>query len=383
MRGYKKELETGVYEIIPITPIHIGSGTEILPYNYVIKNDIFYKIELSELFEKLNDNERDRFQKELLEGMVSFRSYINSIYKEEYGYIYKANVDEELLELYNSKLRGAKSANEENQLIVKEFIEGVQGKYIPGSAIKGAIRTAFLSEANKNIAYTLGRNKRTRTAPFCLMTDDEVPIKALNKAKSIEAGILEIKKLEPKIDPFKNLIVGDSSADTDLIEVIPVERVTRNQKQAMQVGNIEATKSILTSKEERGLRFRLSIRNFSTGMLKNSKLGESIVEEIDIYQDELFDRLRARAKKLIEDEKEFFKEAKSKMGESYCKEIEKIIANLNENETVIKLGFGSGFNAMTFNLVNKRFNKKGNTPMTKVVYNDCPMGWALIRKIEG
>ena len=31
-------------KLIPLSPIHIGSGNEIEPYDYVIKDSVFYRI---------------------------------------------------------------------------------------------------------------------------------------------------------------------------------------------------------------------------------------------------------------------------------------------------------------------------------------------------
>ena len=40
-------------KLIPLTPIHIGSGNEIEPYDYVIKDSVFYRINSMDIFEKL------------------------------------------------------------------------------------------------------------------------------------------------------------------------------------------------------------------------------------------------------------------------------------------------------------------------------------------
>ncbi len=385
MRKIRRQFETAMYEFIPITPIHIGSGNEMYPDSYVVKDKKFYKIGMTEIFDKLSEKKREQFERVIQKGMVDFRTFLNEIYEENLGYIYKVEVDGEFSDLYNKKLKGTESQNEENQLIVKEFIESYAGKYIPGSSIKGAIRTAFLSEFGKEIiSYRLGR-KNSRTAPFVSLEENGREMgkrEADKKSKKLEAKILGLKELEPKIDPFKNLLISDTTPLKDMLKVIKVERFSKKGKRSVS-NVIEATESLLTSDKEISLKFRLSVKNFSSGVFKEIKeLDEKIDEELDIDEDILFERLRERAKRIIENELKFFREAKNKDGENYCKEIEKMISKLEDDEAMIKIGYGSGFNAMTFNLENKKYNEKRNNPVTKLVYKGCPLGWALIRKIR-
>ncbi|MGL5426934.1 MAG: hypothetical protein ACRDAS_03380, partial [Cetobacterium sp.] len=81
--------ESSMYDFIPLTPIHIGSGHELLPYNYILKDEIYYKIDISEIYENLSEENQFKFNEEIQKGMVSFRAYLNEMYDEKYGFIYK------------------------------------------------------------------------------------------------------------------------------------------------------------------------------------------------------------------------------------------------------------------------------------------------------
>ncbi len=382
------DLDSSLYELIPITPIHIGSGNELLPYNYIIKNGIYYKIDITEIYESLPEKEKETFEREIGKGIINFRSYLNRVYNENLGYIYKGEVEEKFNEVYSRKLNGAARVNEENQLIIKEFIENFKGKYIPGSSIKGAIRTAFLSEEGDNINYKLGRKKDSKTAPFVLLDDSgKFPItnkrEVANKAKEIEAGILNIRELNPKADPFKNISVGDTSVVEDAVKVFSIERVSKNpEKNSMPMGTIEGVKSLLSCGKEISFTFRMSFKNYREGTFKGRV--RDIIEETNIFQEDLFNYLNAKARKLLDDELVFFKENRNKESEKVCKEIEKILDKImeesSEDEALIRIGQGAGFNSSTFNLYNKGRNIKINDPKTKVVTDIYPMGWALIRK---
>jgi len=381
------DLDSSLYELIPITPIHIGSGNELLPYNYVIKNGVYYKIDITEIYESLPEKEKETFEREIGKGIINFRSYLNKVYNEKLGYIYKGEVEESFSEVYSRKLNGAVRINEENQLIIKEFIENFKGKYIPGSSIKGAIRTAFLSEESDNINYKLGR-KNGGTAPFVLLDDSgKFPItnkrQVADKAKEIEAKILKIRRLDPKADPFKNISVGDTSVVEDAVKVFSMERVSKNpEKNSMPMGNIEGVKSLLSCGKEISFTFRMSFKNYREGTFKWKV--RDIIEETNIFQEDLFGYLNSKARKILDDELVFFKESKNKESEKICKEIEKILDKIveesPEDEALIRIGQGAGFNSSTFNLYNKGRNIKINDPKTKVVTDIYPMGWALIRK---
>lgn len=52
----------------------------------------------------------------------------------------------------------------------------------------------------------------------------------------------------------------------------------------------------------------------------------------------------------------------------------------SEDEALIRIGQGAGFNSSTFNLYNKGRNIKINNPKTKVGTDIYPIGWELIRK---
>ena len=48
----RKERKIYNCTLTPLTPIQVGNGNQIYPYNYVIKNGFYYRIELSEIIDK-------------------------------------------------------------------------------------------------------------------------------------------------------------------------------------------------------------------------------------------------------------------------------------------------------------------------------------------
>lgn len=374
--------------LTPLTPIQIGDGNEIYTYDYVIKDGIYYRIEISELFEKLPEKERDTLIKMLENNnIIKTRKFIKDNYKPEYGYLYKCQVSTEVRDNYERKIDGIGNKNEENQLIIKEFIGNHRGKYIPGSTLKGAIRTAFLSEEfdkNKH-SYRLER-KDKGTAAFYMKNQygKEARSKDLKyESDKREADILNMDKLEPKMDPFKYLHITDTEVKSNLIKIEELTRVPLKVKKAdMPMGKYEVTKSLFDKNDIEELNFKIIIQEnqVSTELLnklykKESRRDMDIIRETtDFYIEDIFERLNNKAKKMIEEEKIFFGKVHHKRALNSYVELEKQLNNLKENEALIRVGTGAGFNSTTFNL----FNKKREQIFTKVLIGSLPAGWAVI-----
>lgn len=388
----KRDTYTYNCNLTPLTPIQIGKGNQIYPYDYVIKDGYYYRIEVSEILSKMPEDKVKMFTK-LLENndIIKIRSFISNNYEEKYGYEYKCEVTPEVQKKYFDKIGGAIKSNENNQLIVEEFVGSFKGKYIPGSTIKGAIRGAFLfAEFNKNIhGYKIRREDKTRsgkpnkTAPFRFVDEyNRLQEKPKKDSDKIEASILGLTKLEPKFDPFKYFSVTDTEVTNDLVKIASIKRVSeKDNTPDMTMGDYEVSKSILGDKgKTTELKFDISIRNnqipddileqISTE--KNSD--RSIVKEtIGLYLDIIFQNLNDKARLMIQSDKEFFEKANNRNGIIACDKLNEYLENLKENEALIRMGRGAGFNSTTFNLANSK-----EKVFTRVLIGDYPAGWAII-----
>jgi len=125
------------YKIITISPIHIGNGNEISPMEYVI-DEKFYRIDMDDLFKDRNfdvngfieDTKLETFYLGYRYGSIAKKHNLYSldISKDASSYIRRNN--------YNTRIR--------------EFIKTGGKPYVPGSSIKGAIRTAIMWYSLKN-----------------------------------------------------------------------------------------------------------------------------------------------------------------------------------------------------------------------------------------
>ena len=377
--------ERKIYDctLTPLTPIQVGNGNQIYPYNYVIKNGFYYRIELSEIIDKFPSKIKEEFIR-LLENnnMIKIRSFIFENYKEEYGYLYKAKIDKNVEDFYLKKIKGVELKNEENQLIIEEFIGNHMGKFIPGSTIKGALRNGFLFEEFKKdgYSYTLDREIEDRrgrkipTAPFVLKNIDKKYEKTESDKR--EAKILGLDKLEPKIDPFKNLIVTDTEICDNLIKIKKIERVSIKEKKGnMSMNNFEITKSLYSDNEENNLSFKIIINEYdiSEELLNTLLKGNIVTNKKNIYLENIFKHLNLKAKAILKEDIKFFDKAGEINLTKISKKLLEQLENLKENEAIIRFGRGAGFNSTTLNLANN-----SDMVYTRVISDGCPIGWALI-----
>ena len=379
----RKERKIYNCTLTPLTPIQVGNGNQIYPYNYVIKNGFYYRIELSEIIDKFPSKIKEEFIR-LLENnnMIKIRSFIFENYKEEYGYLYKAKIDKNVEDFYLKKIKGVELKNEENQLIIEEFIGNHVGKFIPGSTIKGALRNGFLFEEFKKdgYSYTLDREIEDRrgrkipTAPFVLKNIDKKYEKTESDKR--EAKILGLDKLEPKIDPFKNLIVTDTEICDNLIKIKKIERVSIKEKKGnMSMNNFEITKSLYSDNEENNLSFKIIINEYdiSEELLNTLLKGNIVTNKKNIYLENIFKHLNLKAKAILKEDIKFFDKAGEINLTKISKKLLEQLENLKENEALIRFGRGAGFNSTTLNLANN-----SDMVYTRVISDGCPIGWALI-----
>lgn len=128
-----------------LTPVHIGDGTELEPLEYVIK-DRFYKVNMEEWLSTLSDKKTEEFKK--LTGkdyaqkttLVALRTFVRNIIDIGKYTEWTVNVSNEAKKKYEEKFD-----EPENQLSMSPFIRTGSKPFLPGSSIKGALRTAYLN----------------------------------------------------------------------------------------------------------------------------------------------------------------------------------------------------------------------------------------------
>lgn len=213
------------FTLSTLSPVHIGNGEELVPGFYLISEGWLYQFNEMQLIEALSpamsselnalllnitqgsllDLQRffDRHQQQLIPFAVSAFKVLPGV-EEQYR---------KRLEVTGAKRNGAIN----RQTILQLAHNPVSGNaYIPGSSIKGAIRTAILQTLEPNLLSRAVQRGR----------------KGL---ELLETRLLEFKNATD--DPFKRLRVSDASNETQLPASISIMKAVNISKDASKAVN--------------------------------------------------------------------------------------------------------------------------------------------------
>jgi CRISPR-associated protein Csm5 len=182
------------YELEVISPVHIGSGSTISPIEYVVE-DNFYRVNMDGLFED-DGFDTDGFIEDAKAGAFYLGRFASELAKEHVRYAL------DISQSARTKLHeliGSRSSEVREHIKTNDFV------YIPGSSIKGAIRTAILWWVLKNDPDKFNRAKRH--LENLIRSRDRVDKKRV--ADRIEK---EVFGGDPTHDLLKALQVSDTNA---------------------------------------------------------------------------------------------------------------------------------------------------------------------------
>lgn len=200
--------------VTPLTPIHIGCGTDFEPTNYVIRdNNILYSFDPENA--DLNDREKRRLEQlgekcDLLSIQRFFRDHAESFA------IAAKNILPVTLDIardYSKKIgtpvkfEGEKNNGVINNLYIQRtnYHPYTGNPYLPGSSVKGAIRTAILDQLNdppiriENL-YRQEHDKTSRLEEKLLDMDSR------NYAQSA-FRLLKISDMQPSGEPERLVVM--------------------------------------------------------------------------------------------------------------------------------------------------------------------------------
>jgi CRISPR-associated protein Csm5 len=196
-------------KLTPLTAVHIGTGQELTPYTYTLvsegRNGFSLGVFSPEtLLADLADDERRKFFSLCdEENTVALREFFTKKVQEKpESLLYRLPASSSFVESYKQHIRSP-----ENQLIVQEmYRNGGSGKpVIPGSSIKGSIRTAMLQA----------------------VADEKHPPEP-NNPRFFESDVLGYKK-NVKEDPFRALRMGDCDIKGSKSEAVSEASIYSNK----------------------------------------------------------------------------------------------------------------------------------------------------------
>lgn len=324
------------YRLKTLSPVHIHSGESIKSINYMVKDnevlifnedDVIKSVKQQEL---LND--------ELLRGFAT-----SSTRRKEYNktldyYINKGIIEQSIVN--KCKVKGRNNVEDLSGQEINRAMLNLQGPYVPGSTIKGVVRTAILYDylLDKGIGYIKkaikflysGYGRKFTIDDYILYDGDTGRInKDIYKDPFKFLSIKDVNMLEKEMEYYEEFIFN-------VTNFIP--------------GNVIETIKIGNYSEE-----------FDFSVVPQEKLFPMYNEEIIAYfkEEELLRVLYQYSKDIIDDEIEYFKKNKFPLFNS-----KEVIESLQEIKTinskespVLRLGKGKGYKSNTVALAIKKLDK--------------------------
>ncbi len=330
-------------QIETLTPIFIGteSSEALSPYSdYVWENCRFNYIDHKKLEQFLTPQAVQLWVDQIKEGIANTKS----------TYTISTFLNQQNIPLEKIKKRSlALEINPGNKKISR-FIHTAGRPYIPGSSVKGAIRTALLfkyleqeSDGNRLLNNMISQISKVKN----LEKQRQQNFKEIKQEKRKLSG----KFLEQNIlgnameNPFKNLHIGDSAIiETEQIAIIPVARFhlrkesqdTPLWREALKAETKAEIRVKFGAGKNRAHQFWQCLKNWHemSGHL-NYFSHKSIEREMSSLSTDFFKDIRYQYDKLL-----------------------KQINNLKQDEAIIRIGAGKTFFDNTIDLLLERFPDK-------------------------
>lgn len=365
-------------KIKTITPLHVGNGAEYgSPEFYLAsanKRKVLARADLNKLFMILPDDLKDEFIIELEEPQFNLQSFLKEVmFQLPQGSLGKVRLYFSYLE---TKLPDT----------VTEHIKTSNQAYIPGTSIKGSIKTALLYDMVKsgdmNGIEHLFRNRR----------DGKLEINIRKSQNFVDDFFSSDHEKKPNTSIMRFIQVTDTT---------PVEKMTIYSVNSVKAidrgwnwyrGSIDAGKTCIESIDKnQELEFDLNL-NQTDKIVKKLNLKD---KEEYMSLDRILNCIYKFSRDLIENEIEFAQ----KYGMKF---LEKFYSDLSSKNTtdgpVMNIGMGTGFLAKTIGLkireydpylYNKvRQSTRGKSypnefPKTRKVIQDelVPPGWVKVEKV--
>lgn len=322
------------YVLKVLTPIHIHSGEVLRTINYMVKDHKVLIFDEMDVIQSVKENEI--LNDELL------RNFTASNKRTEYNktldyYIDRGIVDRSIVGKHRIEV-----TNRVGDLTGQEIYRtmmNIQGSYIPGSTLKGVVRTAILYDylLNRGIDY-IKEAVNFLNGKWRLTIDDYIIY-----------GVADNGRLYTNIhkDPFKFLGIKDINMIENELEIY--------EETIYNIGNFIPGNVIETIGEgDYSEEFEFEIR-------LNKHLAKRYNEDIISYfnEKELLRVLYQYSKDIIDDELEYYSSQKHPLfnTKEIVGKLEEIRTKNSINSPVLRIGKGKGYKSNTVALAIKKLDR--------------------------
>jgi CRISPR-associated protein Csm5 len=236
-------------ELITFSPLHIGDGGELIPFEYIEEDNKVKIYPFDYFIDKLFETYKE--PKDLLPKLIELKETAKNGLKENLkDYFNKAKISIFPKYEITTKVDILAGSN------IKTFIKNLEGPYIPGSEIKGALRTVFLygilkedSQIKSQFINQLEKIK-LEIEKLVNIYDKEEKRKKKEKVlediskliENLEIQIFRANQKDAQYDLFKAVIISDSSSISyndlyiDAIRVLNSSRDLRSYSEILKGG---------------------------------------------------------------------------------------------------------------------------------------------------
>ena len=316
------------YQLETITPVHIGSGEVLNQIDGYYANGKWYRIDLNRV---------------LMHPSVDINALTSEMSQRGFrwgDHLSRRNMDPAELSAYS--LACLQSPEE---IEIREAIKTVDNRpYIPGSTLKGAIRTMLLKEM--------------------LTESNDIYEESLNQLENLidrgprgnprrEQPARQIENLafgrDPNRDLFRALQVSDTAPlESDTLEIGMAWTVTLNQNgQLVQKidGGREYKNFVQQIQSKQRLTFTLKIDDLLFRDREKARLGFSELQEKSLH--DIAEVCRSATNELMKGEQDFFSRySLSEIANRYD-ELIRINNTVPEGAFLLQIGWGTGYHANT------------------------------------
>lgn len=381
-------------KIEPLTAVHIGTGEKLLPLDYTLaspnssETKRYVKFSSDKIIDSILKSGTSRQKQELQTASES--NNINDLcqFFQKYFYLgidYDGIITKDFANLFSKKIKDGLFSN---SLEVSQILHYGKDSYIPGSSIKGAIRTAIL---NKSLLKDLpqdiyedlkkmANNERQKDFKKAGRYEGKIQNRALE--------MLPVKDIDnAKLDPFRCVEIADCNFSSKSLlvgcmENVKIDRFTKKLcSESMQIISESIPGRLAENKISSDFVIRINED------LQNIELNNGFCINLQISLKEIISACNFFFKKQFNEEySKFYKNAYDKVDKILeLKEIIDSISENSENEFLLRVGRWSQIEYVIFgnDFRNpKTPSKKGKimpygTSRTVLNYNGqyLPMGW--------
>lgn len=219
-----------VFRAVALTPVHIGSGERLAPEDYLLdeKANRLVRLRTGALLADLSEAERRQLEQMLL----------GNRFREARGLLRRRGTDPKYraweVAIGRESMEELKAAVESPELRRGEVLALPRNPYtgavvIPGSAVKGAIRTALLNACVNNPPARLKQEVKRRI--------EEAKRERLQKAwQELESAGFQYDRARTESDPMRLVHVADADVGPEAVRVDRAVIVNRAGEEAPAEG---------------------------------------------------------------------------------------------------------------------------------------------------